>query len=98
MHLLAQDEAASAALEAIRSMNLAELFIVSGAAGGNAAIPEATLDGVSASGVNYPGMLITVNEAKGSKCPRCWMHSTEANAEGLCPRCAEVVAAIEAEL
>ncbi|MBQ1371482.1 MAG: class I tRNA ligase family protein, partial [Oscillospiraceae bacterium] len=98
VHLLAQDEAASAALEAIRSMNLAELFIVSGAAGGNAAIPEATLDGVSASGVNYPGMLITVNEANGSKCPRCWMHSTEENAEGLCPRCAEVVAAIEAEL
>ena len=91
VHLLAQDEAAKAALNAIRRLDLAELFIVSGAAGGTDLIPEAKLGGISAQGTNFPGMLITVSEAKGTKCPRCWMHSTEANAEGLCPRCAKVV-------
>ena len=29
--------------------------------------------------------------AAGTKCPRCWKHSLTPNAEGLCPRCAEVV-------
>ena len=33
----------------------------------------------------------SAEEAAGTKCPRCWKHSLEANAEGLCPRCAEVV-------
>ncbi len=42
-------------------------------------------------------MTVEVLEAKGVKCPRCWMHSTQANAEGLCPRCARVVAALPAE-
>ena len=38
---------------------------------------------------------VTVSEAAGAKCPRCWKHSTEAGAEtGLCPRCAAVVAKI----
>ena len=38
---------------------------------------------------------VTVSEAAGAKCPRCWKHSTEADAEtGLCPRCAAVVAKI----
>ena len=36
---------------------------------------------------------ISVSEAPGTKCPRCWMHSTEADSEtGLCPRCARVLA------
>ena len=47
--------------------------------------------GITAQGTNFPGMLITVSEAEGEKCPRCWMHSVHANAEGLCPRCARVV-------
>ena len=34
----------------------------------------------------------SAEEAAGTKCPRCWKHSTAANAEGLCPRCAEVMA------
>ena len=34
---------------------------------------------------------IKVDNAAGTKCPRCWKHSLEANAEGLCPRCAAVV-------
>ena len=33
----------------------------------------------------------SAEEAAGTKCPRCWKHSTAANAEGLCPRCAAVV-------
>ena len=38
---------------------------------------------------------VTVSEAAGAKCPRCWKHSTEADAEtGLCPRCAAAVAKI----
>ena len=37
----------------------------------------------------------SVAEAEGAKCPRCWKHSTHADAEGLCPRCAKVVAALD---
>ena len=49
-------------------------------------------------GVNFPQLTIGVTEAKGTKCPRCWMHSVDANAEGLCPRCAGVIARMEVEL
>ncbi|MBE7007608.1 MAG: isoleucine--tRNA ligase [Ruminococcaceae bacterium] len=41
---------------------------------------------------SFDGWRVAVSEAKGEKCPRCWKHSTSANADGLCPRCAEVVA------
>ncbi len=34
---------------------------------------------------------VRVDNAAGTKCPRCWKHSLEADAEGLCPRCAAVV-------
>ena len=34
----------------------------------------------------------TVSNAAGVKCPRCWKHSVTDNADGLCPRCAAVVA------
>ena len=34
----------------------------------------------------------TVDNADGTKCPRCWKHSVEANADGECPRCAAVLA------
>ncbi len=30
---------------------------------------------------------VKVNKAEGVKCPRCWNYSTEADEEGLCPRC-----------
>ena len=36
-------------------------------------------------------LAVRVENAAGTKCPRCWKHSVDANAEGLCPRCAEVV-------
>ena len=37
-------------------------------------------------------LAVSVSEAAGSKCPRCWKHSTAADENGLCPRCASVVA------
>ena len=52
------------------------------------AVPEEATQG---QGANFPGLRIGVTEAKGAKCPRCWMHSLQANEEGLCPRCAGVV-------
>jgi len=47
------------------------------------------------SGTAFPGLRIEVRNAEGVKCPRCWMHSTKANADGLCPRCAAVVAELD---
>ena len=38
-------------------------------------------------------LAVSVSEAAGSKCPRCWKHSTQPDSEtGLCPRCASVIA------
>ncbi|MBR6376990.1 MAG: class I tRNA ligase family protein, partial [Oscillospiraceae bacterium] len=79
---------AAAALDAISGLDLAELFIVSAVSTGEAAAAD---NAIVAQGTNYPGLTVTVSEAAGKKCPRCWMHSTKANAEGLCPRCAKVV-------
>ena len=41
---------------------------------------------------------IGVSEAKGEKCPRCWMHSTESDENGLCRRCAAVIAQMDLEV
>ena len=71
-------------------LNMAEICIVSHVAW------QAAPEGAEvAQGVNFPELTIGVSEAKGEKCPRCWMHSEEANAEGLCPRCAAVIAKLE---
>ena len=48
----------------------------------------------SGSGTNFEGLTVGVQAAPGEKCPRCWKHSTDANGEGLCPRCAAVCAKI----
>ena len=37
-------------------------------------------------------LAVSVSEAAGTKCPRCWKHSTQADENGLCPRCASVIA------
>ena len=37
-------------------------------------------------------LAVSVENAAGTKCPRCWKHSTQADENGLCPRCAAVVA------
>jgi len=80
-------------LESVSDMNLAELFIVSKCL--IAPDGEADADAVSGQGSRFPGLTVSVVEAPGTKCPRCWMHSEQADPEtGLCPRCAAVVAAL----
>ena len=73
------------------AMNLAELFIVS-----KCIVGDVPVDGaVVANGSNFPAVKIGVREAEGTKCPRCWTISEEADPEtGLCPRCKRVVAAL----
>ena len=88
--LSARDEAAREAVEAISDMNLSELFIVSACLVSEDGEDEA--DSVTGDGSKNPGLHIAVKEAPGTKCPRCWMHSTQAQPEtGLCPRCAQVL-------
>ena len=92
--LRADDDAAKAALDDVQSMNLPELLIVSQALIGG----DVPADAVTGTGTNFPGLHISVHNAPGTKCPRCWMHSEQADPEtGLCPRCAAVVAAQQAE-
>ena len=76
-------------IEKVKSLNLPELFIVS----------KVILDkewpdseNICGKGSNFDSINIEVMNAPGEKCPRCWMHSEEANEEGLCPRCAKVMA------
>ena len=88
--LKAGDQAAKDAVESISDMNLSDLFIVS-----QCLISEESEDGDAVVGVGsaFPGLTVSVIEAPGTKCPRCWMHSRQADPEtGLCPRCAAVVA------
>ena len=88
--LRARDEEAKAALETVASMDLADLFIVSRCL---IAEDEPEADHVTGRGAKNPGLAISVFEAPGVKCPRCWKHSAEADPEtGLCPRCKAVVA------
>ena len=92
--LRADDDAAKAALDDVQSMNLPELLIVSQCLVGG----DVPADAVTGTGTNFPGLHISVRNAPGTKCPRCWMHSEQADPEtGLCPRCAAVVAAQKAE-
>ena len=92
--LRVKSEAARESLRAVKGMNLAELFIVSQCLIAEDGEDEA--DAVTGEGVNVPGLSVAVKEAPGTKCPRCWMHSVDADPEtGLCPRCAAVVAAME---
>ncbi len=78
---------------ACEGKNLAEIFIVSDCAW------EAAAEGAEvANGENYPDVTIGVSEAKGTKCPRCWMHSLDADENGLCKRCAGVIAKLDVEI
>ena len=88
--LTVKDQAAKEAVEAISDMDLRDLFIVSSCLiAEDETVDEAAVTGV---GSNNPGLHISVKEAPGVKCPRCWMHSVDAQAEtGLCPRCAAVL-------
>ena len=77
------DAALKAACEGI---NLAEIFIVS-----DCCWEAPAANALTGNGTNFPALTIGISEAKGEKCPRCWMHSIHANEEGLCPRCAAVI-------
>ena len=78
-------------VERISDMNLSELFIVSECLISDE--DEHDPDAVVGDGSYNSGLTVSVKEAPGTKCPRCWMHSTKADPEtGLCPRCAAVVA------
>ena len=82
------------ALEAATAgMDLAELFIVSSVSWSD---PEE--GALSGEGSNFGGITIGVSEAKGTKCPRCWMHSFTDHADGLCARCAGVIAKLDVEI
>ena len=78
---------------ACEGVNLAEICIVSTCDWNE---PEEGAE--VGSGLNFPALTIGVSEAKGAKCPRCWMHSEQVNEEGLCPRCAAVLAKLEVEM
>ncbi len=91
--LEATDDAARAALEAVAHLDLAEICIVSAYA-----LEQPREDAAVGMGTNFPGLKIGVTEARGAKCPRCWMHSEQANEEGLCPRCAGVVSRLPKEM
>ncbi len=91
-HISLQTEDA-ALVEACKDLNLAEICIVSSCAWENVA--EGATVGT---GTNLPQLTVGVTEARGIKCPRCWMHSEQANEEGLCPRCAAVIAKMDIEI
>ncbi len=86
--LTASDDAAKVALDAVANLDLAELFIVS-AVSLEKAESEVLASG---KGENFAGLTVEVTAAAGEKCPRCWMHSTKSDENGLCPRCAKVMA------
>ena len=80
-----------AVLDRISDMNLKELLIVSECL--VADDDQADEAAVTASGSYNPGLTVSVKGAAGTKCPRCWMHSVDADPEtGLCPRCKSVLA------
>ena len=89
--LTAVDTAAAEAVTAVAGMNLAEIFIVSNVAVTDEKPEEGAVVG---NGTNFPGLTVAVTEAKGTKCPRCWMHSESPDEHGLCPRCAAVCKAL----
>ena len=83
--LSCSDPDAKAVLDALSGLDLAELFIVSAVGIADAAPADAK------PGANFPGIYVSADVAPGVKCPRCWVHSTAADLDGLCPRCAKVV-------
>ena len=87
--LRAEDESSRELLDAVSDMDLDDLLIVSHCLLEGEEAPDA----VRGQGARNPGLRISVAEAPGKKCPRCWKHSLQADPETeLCPRCAAVVA------
>jgi isoleucyl-tRNA synthetase len=79
--------------KACENLNLAEICIVSACEWA-----EAEEGAEIGTGINFPNLTIGVSEAKGTKCPRCWMHSLEADENGLCKRCAAVISQMDLEM
>ena len=78
---------------AVQGVDLAEIFLVSSCSW------ERTQDApTQGSGTNFPELSVGVSEARGQKCPRCWMHSENANEEGLCPRCQRGLSKLDIQL
>ena len=94
VRLHATDDDSRAVLESVSDMGLAELFIVSECLIAPDEDPDAA---ARSNGSGFPGLEISVREAPGTKCPRCWMHSVDADPEtGLCPRCKAVLKELRA--
>ena len=85
--LYAEDDENAAILAQFKGMDLHDILLVSECEIGEGKPASANVS-------TFNGLTVEVSEAPGTKCPRCWKHSTEANADGLCPRCAAVVAKI----
>ncbi|MDR0890407.1 MAG: isoleucine--tRNA ligase [Oscillospiraceae bacterium] len=83
--LYAKEDAGCAILAAVKDKNLAELLIVS-----QATIAESAPNAENICGGDG-AIAIEVSPANGEKCPRCWMHTTSPDGQGLCPRCAAVM-------
>ncbi|MBO5544034.1 MAG: isoleucine--tRNA ligase [Oscillospiraceae bacterium] len=88
VQLHATDTESREVLDSISDMGLSEMFIVSQCL----IAPDEEEAAAKGTGSSLPGLEISVREAPGVKCPRCWMHSVDADPEtGLCPRCREVL-------
>jgi isoleucyl-tRNA synthetase len=72
---------------------LAELFIVSETI---AADPGPDRDGWTPS-ATYPGLWLKFEKARGRRCDRCWKVTPEAEEDGLCARCREVLQSLAGE-
>jgi len=96
VRLYAVDAEAAEAVKTVQDMDLPEIFIVS-----NCVIAEGkpAEGNVVGAGEALKGLTVEVSEAAGTKCPRCWKHSVDAQAEtGLCPRCAAVISQMDLEI
>ena len=88
--MLAADDTGRAALEAIRKDfgdQGADLFIVS-----DVEVTEDAAVFAAAAETPVAGVRVAVSEARGVKCPRCWKHTASQREDGLCARCAAVIA------
>ncbi len=88
--LLTENETVKKACE---GRSLAEIFIVS-----DCGFEQPHEGAEVAQGENFPDVTIGITEALGEKCPRCWMHSQNADENGLCKRCASVISKLDIEL
>jgi len=86
--LLHFDDPASARFSKIADMDYSAVFIVS-----EVSLADKENDGYS--GVEFPGVTVTVRASNEPKCIRCWKHDKDVGANEkhpeLCPRCLDVV-------